>query len=362
MNTSKQVNVMIGLLFVFLVGTLLYWMWDAGFSIAGLDVSARGDDAEERQILENAERGGGVFAENCRNCHGMTGLAAQESVELPGLPLNTQLNRPVDPETGLVDVGELTIRQSIVRDTITCGRVGTLMPTWSEGQGGPLNDFLIEQLVTLITGATPGLDPPDDPNAVSERGWEAAAEAANEADLLEGKQLARSVGPEDTVLVLTDAEELTAGGLLRIDGEVVLLVDAPASSILLEDVSPDQTDLPVDLAGDLFRSGDIVQVGSERMRVVSAADDTLRVERALEGTDARGHRVNAKVLEAGDEILVERAAFGTQAQEHDEGAQLYAAPLEPPTGTLTGEEGTPPCGQRAPAAAPTPAPSPTPAP
>jgi hypothetical protein len=356
MNTSKQVNAMIGLLFVFLVGTLLYWMWDAGFGVAGLDVSARGDDAEERQILKNAERGGEVFADNCRNCHGMTGLAGQESVNLPGLPLNTQLNRPVDPETGLVDVGELMNRQNIVRDTVTCGRVGTLMPTWSEGQGGPLNDFLIGQLVTLITGATPDLGLPDDPNAVSERGWEAAVEAANHADLLEGKQLTRSVGPEDTVLVLTDAQELAVGGLLRIDGEVVEVVDAPASSSLQQDITADQTDLPVEGAGNLFRSGDIVQIGSERMWVVTAAGDTLRVERALEGTDARGHRVKAAVFEPGDEILVKRAAFGTQAQEHEAGSPLYASPLEPPTGPLTGEDGTPPCGQRAPATNPTPTP------
>jgi len=362
MNTGKQVNAMIGLLFVFLVGTLLYWLWDAGFSIAGLNVSPRGDDAQERQIVKNAERGGEVFALNCPACHGMEGLGAQESLMLPGLPLNTQLNRPVDPETGLVDVGELLNRQNIVRDTIRCGRVGTLMPTWSEEHGGPLNDFQIEQLVTLITGGTPGLDPPDDPNAVSEWGWEAAVEAANDADILEGKQLARSVGPEDTVLVLADAQELIVDSLLRIDGEVVLLVDAPASSSLLDDVSPDQADLPVDGAGDLFRSGDIVQVGSERMRVISASGDTLRVERALEGTDARGHRVNAKVLEAGDEILVERAAFGTRGQEHEEGAQVYAGPLEPPTGPLTGEDGTPPCGQRFGAAGPSPAASPTPAP
>jgi hypothetical protein len=230
------------------------------------------------------------------------------------------------------------------------------MPTWAESQNGPLNDFLIQQLVTLITGATPGLDLPDDHNVVSERGWEAAVEEANHADLLEGKQLTRSIGPEDTVLVLTDAQELTVGGLLRIDGEVVLLVDSPASGSLLEDVAADQTDLPVERAGDLFRSGDVVQVGLERMRVISASDDTLRVERALEGTVARRHRVNARVFEPGDEILVERAAFGTQALEHEQGAQLYAAPLEPPTGVLTGEQGTPPCGQRAPATTPTPTP------
>jgi len=355
MNTSKQVNAMIGLLFVFLVGTLLYWMWDAGFSIAGLDISSRAEDAEERQIVKNAERGGAVFTENCRTCHGINGRAVQESLMLPGLPLNVEANRADDPGTRL----EL---QNRFRDTIRCGRVGTLMPTWSEDHGGPLNDFLIEQLVTLITGATPGLDPPDDPNAVSQWGWEAAVEEANYADLLEGKRLARAVGPEDTVLVLTDAQQLIVDSLLRIDGEVVKVVDAPASSTLLEDVSPDQTELPVDRAGELFESGDIVQIASERMRVVSASENTLHVERAAEGTDARGHRVNNTVFEPGDEILVERAAFGTLGQEHEEGAQLYVGPLEPPTAPLTGEDGIPPCGQRPPVVAPTPAASPTPTP
>jgi len=355
MNTSKQVNAMIGLLFVFLVGTLLYWLWDVGFSIAGLEISSRAEDAEERQILKNAERGGEVFSLNCRNCHGMSGRAVQESLMLPGLPLNVEANRADDP-------GRRMELQNRFRDTIRCGRVGTLMPTWSEDHGGPLNDFLIEQLVTLISGAMPGLDPPDDANAVSQRGWEMATEDANYADLLEGKQLARAVGPEDTVLVLTDAQGLTVDSLVRIDGEVVKVVDAPPSSTLLEDVSADQTELPVDRAGDLFRGGDIVQVASERMRVASASDDTLRVERAAEGTDARGHRVNDTVFEPGDEILVERAAFGTLGQEHEEGAQLYAGPLEPPTEPLTGEDGFPPCGQRPPIAAPTPAASPTPTP
>jgi hypothetical protein len=163
-------------------------------------------------------------------------------------------------------------------------------------------------------------------------------------------------------LVLTDAQGLTVDGLLRIDGEVVRVVDAPASGSLLEDVTADQTDLPVQGAGDLFSSGDIVQIGSERMLVISASGDTLQVERALEGTDARGHRVMVTVFEPGDEILVERAAFGTLGQEHLAGSPLYASPLEPPTGPLTGQDGTPPCGQRAPAATATPTPSPTPAP
>jgi plastocyanin/mono/diheme cytochrome c family protein len=362
MNTGKQVNMMIGLLFVFLVGTLLYWLWDSGFSVAGFDVSSRSHDAEERQIVKNAERGGALFALNCRNCHGRTGKGAAENISLPGATLNVEANRPSDP-------GDLLSRQNRIRDTILCGRVGTLMPTWAEENGGPLNDFQIEQLVTLITGSMPGLDPPEDPNAISELGWEAVLEAADHTDILPGKLLARAVGPEDTVLVLTDAQGLHPDSLLRIDDEVLNIVDAPASSALSDDINADQTDLPVDMAADLFASGDVVQIDSEQMRVVSASDDTLTVERGVDDTQAKKHRVQANVFEPSDQILVERGAFTTQAAEHKEGTQLFNGPLLPPTGPVTGVDGTPPCGQRpptvstpTPTASPSPAASPTPIP
>ena len=211
MNTSKQVNVMIGLMFVILIGTLLYFIWD----------NVRADDAEQRQLVQNAERGGNLFALNCRVCHGVNGLGLLENTNLPGLPLNLEANRPVDPETGRPDTGALMEIQSRFTDTIRCGRLGTLMPPWAEDQGGPLNDFQIEQLIALITGAMPGLDPPDNLNAVSEKGWEAAVEEAEHADLLEGKKLAKVTGVAETVFVLTDVGELTADSLLRIDDEVV---------------------------------------------------------------------------------------------------------------------------------------------
>ncbi|MEE8345939.1 MAG: c-type cytochrome, partial [Dehalococcoidia bacterium] len=354
MNTSKQVNVMIGLMFIFLVGTLLYFVWD----------DIRAEDALEKQIVENAERGGGLFSLNCRACHGISGLGTLENPNLPGLPLNVAgLNRPTDPETMLPELGELMIRQNRIRDTIRCGRAGTLMPQWAEDQGGALNDFQIDQLVALITGAMPGLDPPDNLNAVSEQGWEAAVEEADHADIIEGKTLALDAGPADTVLVLTDAQALNVDSLLRLDDEVVLVRDAPARGNLQEQVTEEETELPLEDAGDLFRSGDIVQVDKERMRVVSASDDTVRVERAVDGTEAKGHRVKAPVFEPGDEIVVDRGAFNTEAVQHDAGAQVYAGPIEPPTGPLIGANGVAPCGQRgvAPAAAsPGPAPSPVP--
>ncbi len=209
MNTSKQVNVMIGLMFVTLVGVLLYFIWD----------DVRAEDATQRQIVVNAERGGELYSLNCRACHGLNGLGPLENTLLPGLPLNQEINRPDD-------LGELMTRQARMRDTIRCGRVGTLMPQWAEDQGGPLNDFQIEQLVVLITGAMPGLDVPDNPNAVSEKGWEAAVEEAEHTDIqgFEDKQLAETVGLTDTVFVLTEAGGLTADSLLRIDDEVVNIV------------------------------------------------------------------------------------------------------------------------------------------
>jgi len=338
MNTSKQVNVMIGLMFVFLIGTLLYFLWD----------TVRAEDAQERQIVVNAERGGRLFSLNCRSCHGINGLGPLENSNLPGIPLNVETNRPDDP-------GALLERQSRILDTIRCGRVGTLMPAWAEDQGGPLNDFQILQLVALITGAMPGEDAPSDPNTVSELGWEAAVEGAAHADLLAGRKLAEAASASATTLVLTDAQKLTIGNQLRIDEEVVKITHAPVSSTLLDDVGPDETELPVKDAGTAgFKAGDTVQVGSERMTVNSASGDLLRVERGVDGTEAGPHRVEAPVFEPENEITVERAAFGTEAAEHEAGTQVFAGPIEPPTGPVTGADGTPPCGQLAPAAAPSP--------
>src|SRR3989304_7680671 len=123
MNTSKQVNVMIGLMFV----------WDP----------ARAEAAQERQIVGNAGRGGRLFSLNCRSCHGIKGLGPLENPNLPGIPLNLDTNRGIDPVTGKFDPGKLLEKQNRIRDTIRCGRVGTLMPQWAEDQGGPLNDFQI---------------------------------------------------------------------------------------------------------------------------------------------------------------------------------------------------------------------------
>jgi len=405
MNTSKQVNVMVGLLMVFLAGTLLYFLWD----------SVRADDAADRQLRVDAERGGALFARNCRACHGLTGKGPLELAGLPGAPLNLDTNRLTDP-------GKLAARQAYLRDTIKCGRVGTLMPPWSLEQGGALNDSQMQQLVLLIT------------SAAADKGWEHAVEQANHADEFQPpKTLVKEVSDSDTTFVLTDAHGLKPGVVLRIDHhpydaayELVTVVEAPAGSVLTDDISASDTELPVQTAA-VFRpgqvlaiegekvivldapavtalvsdiaaadttftvkdsaglaAGDTISIGSEKMKVLSVSGSLLRVQRGVEDTAAGDHKADARVTEAGtkitvqrgvestkasdhkarlavqqigDSIKVERGAAGSKAVVHPAGTEIFAGPIPAPAGPLTGESGTPPCGQRKYVATSTQAPS-----
>lgn len=205
MNTAKQVNIMIGLMFVGLFGTFLYFIFDNGFNAFGIDFEGRENAAVIRQEKTNVERGAVLFSLNCRACHGLTGQGALERAGLPGAPLNLESNRP--PE---LTEAQVTAKADRFNGTITCGRVGTLMPPWSRDENGPLNDFQIEQLVTLIT------------SEFAEEGWEHVVEEGNHSDAFDPqKRLAAAIGEDDTTIELNDVSELLVEGTLRIGGDTI---------------------------------------------------------------------------------------------------------------------------------------------
>ncbi len=353
MNTSKQVNIMIGLMFLLVLTLGIYFVWDQ---------NARAQDASRRQAEENAIRGGKLYALNCRICHGDTGKGALENPNLPGPPLNIEAYRVTEPTT-------LKPLYQRLYDTIRCGRVGTLMPPWGQDQGGTLNDTQIKQLITLLTGSW-GDEVSYDPEAVSEMGWEAAIELAHEYDTIRTPQgevlrLTADVTVFDAVLRLNDAHVgLSVDQLLRIEDEVVRVRSFPASSTLARPASATDTVLYLEAADDL-RAGTIVQAEGELLRVVAVDPeaDTITVERGVEGTTPAPHKRGVTVQDPSNEIVVERGVFGTEAAPHAAGTQVFNGPIPPPEGPLTGEGGTPPCGQRPAAALAVPAgPVPTPSP
>ena len=160
MNTSKQINVMIGLMFVTFVVLGGYL----------LNESNR-QEVETAEITErNAERGARLFVNNCRSCHGLEGEG------FIGSPLDRDafLILGEGNAFGVEETpgGEAANVRSYLRDTISCGRVGTAMPRWAQRFGGSLSDTQVEHLVTLITNDSTG----------NEDYWDLVREAGEHAD------------------------------------------------------------------------------------------------------------------------------------------------------------------------------------
>ncbi len=151
-NTQKQILAMMLLMFMGVIGLGVYVWFDDG----------RRAEAEDEQLIEAAERGARLFANNCRVCHGNAGEG------LIGVALNTPQNTLPFRSA---NAGALAELQAHLRGTIECGRNGTLMPPWAVENGGSLNFFHIDSLVGLIT-------------TNSNNAWEEALALAREQDEL----------------------------------------------------------------------------------------------------------------------------------------------------------------------------------
>ncbi len=137
-NTEKQILAMVLLLVLSVASLGAYTWFDNG----------RRTEARSEILTKDAERAAWTFANNCRECHGNDGRGSESDASLVGPALNT----PNNTYAFLTDnEGQLATLQNDYRYTIACGRNGTPMPPWSTDQGGSLDGFKIDNLVTLIT-------------------------------------------------------------------------------------------------------------------------------------------------------------------------------------------------------------------
>ncbi|MSP22667.1 MAG: c-type cytochrome [Dehalococcoidia bacterium] len=145
MNTSKQVNAMIGLLGLLVIILGAY----------AINEGSRQASAREEILERNITRGAKMFVNNCRGCHGMDGNGTDDGAIAPPLRQDAFLIIPEhDEQFQPTPAGEAEKLRTFLKNTIACGRTGSPMPTWSERYGGPLSDTKIDQLVILLT--TPG--------------------------------------------------------------------------------------------------------------------------------------------------------------------------------------------------------------
>lgn len=213
MNTSKQINIMVALVFIAVLATGAYTMWDP----------SRASDARKDELNKTVERGAFLFSQNCIVCHGNKGEGGSASNRLKVAP---PLNRPdlqgIDSKTKLVSAQDKAQQFKFVVNTITCGRIGKAMPTWGQSQGGTLNDEQIRQLATLITEGT-------------DSRWKQAEDFAIHGEekfhytgyASAGIKLTQAMDTSSTTAFLSNVGPLGKGSRLEIDGELMLVTTNP---------------------------------------------------------------------------------------------------------------------------------------
>ncbi|MEX0751029.1 MAG: c-type cytochrome [Dehalococcoidia bacterium] len=308
MNTNKQINIMLLMVFASVVLTGAYWLIDPD----------RASSARDRQLEATIERGAWLYAQNCRVCHGNTGEGGGASNRLRAAP---PLNRP-----DLRGVGEdgfetalLTQAYDLVFDTITCGRVGRAMPTWGQSQGGTLNEEQIKQLTTFITQAVH-----------EEELAKAAAEAAEGSE--ENGEEEEEAEPENAWEI---AEIYAFEGVPEFD---LHSPDTQDELHLAESIDANATELtltsPVVNPAEATGEGLRLQMAEELMLVLSVDAETgvVTVERGLGTTDPAPHEAGTFVVEP--PVPPDPPAITERACGQTASAVPTAAP-EPPSAELT---------------------------
>jgi mono/diheme cytochrome c family protein len=87
--------------------------------------------SQEAQMAIDLNEAMTLYAQNCSICHGLAG---------EGIGSTPALDTPALRETDFDALDKIVAR----------GLFGTAMPAWSQADGGPLNDYQIGELVTLI--------------------------------------------------------------------------------------------------------------------------------------------------------------------------------------------------------------------
>jgi cytochrome c2 len=140
-----------------IIGTICFMLTMIILGFATLLEPARLENTtlafEGRQV----EKGAALFQANCSTCHGVEGKAEQcfdpssgEPTGCAGLPLNNADLLCGDASVRMARLDWSGSKRNLILQTISAGRPGTLMPTWSQEFGGPMEQYQIDQVTNFV--------------------------------------------------------------------------------------------------------------------------------------------------------------------------------------------------------------------
>ncbi|MFI5261284.1 MAG: c-type cytochrome [Candidatus Limnocylindrales bacterium] len=128
----------------------VYWLYDQGVPfVSGSGAMAQ---TKDQQYITSVANGYALFLANCSQCHGAQGQGGV------GPPLNDQA-KLYNALTATGGAGTGHLNPTYLMNVLTvggryvCGDANSVMPIWSQVNGGPLNYIQIEDLINWITAS-----------------------------------------------------------------------------------------------------------------------------------------------------------------------------------------------------------------
>jgi mono/diheme cytochrome c family protein len=181
------------------IGTIAFMLAMIILGVIALFEPARLEEKTAAFAGRQIEKGAKIFSDNCSTCHGADGTAqscvdaAGADIACAGLPLNNSSLLCGDPSERMSQMGWTGSKDAFIRQTVSAGRPPTLMPTWSQKYGGPMEDYQIDEVVAYVLnwGADPGLCTGE---AVQAFEWPVSWEDLPQGDAAAGKDAFQANG------------------------------------------------------------------------------------------------------------------------------------------------------------------------
>jgi mono/diheme cytochrome c family protein/plastocyanin len=220
---------------------IVYYFYELGVPI--LETKPRLEAQDELQQVTAVERGYNLYQANCAQCHGVNGEGG----------IGPVLN---DQSKLFLHLSEQYIHNVLlVGGRYVCGNTKSLMPVWSNENGGPLNYIQIEDLIAFIRAPStqeyqrrdPELNEPilgPDGQVLTFRGWrdeayrpDPSATPVPDCYLGDGATPAPapSIGPDTTVL------EVGIAGVFEFDTDALTAPADEAFGIHFDNSDAGQT-------------------------------------------------------------------------------------------------------------------------